>query len=111
MFVAAYRRCVLAHAREPCFCVIFSVSYGILGLTNGDSLSSTNTSRTVKFAGMPVAKAWLVNSSDPCLLKAAFAGESYGEIGLPTGLVRRVISVPFGARIEIPELNGAACTT
>jgi hypothetical protein len=29
----------------------------IVGLTNGDSLSSTNTFNTVKFAGIIVAKA------------------------------------------------------
>ena len=52
------------------------LSYGMLGLTNGDSLSSTNTFRTVKFAGIIVAKAWLVKSIDPSLPKAIFAGES-----------------------------------
>jgi hypothetical protein len=38
--------------------------YGTFGRTSGNSLSSTKTSSTVKFAGIIVAKAWFVTTSD-----------------------------------------------
>ena len=83
----------------------------MLGRSSGNSLSFTKTSNTVKFEGIIVANAWFVNSIDPCLPNAMFAGESYGKIGLPTGFVRRATSVALGARIDTPELNGAASAT